>query len=491
VQKLEQVIGAAGGGWVAGGTSVSRLFPTERQHPLGLAAGALDPAFLSRLPARAAPVLVASLPASIDWRDHGGDWTTPIRDQSDCGSCVAFATLGAVESRLEIYHNDPNETPDLSEQHLFFCGGGDCEYGWYPSAAMSFTRDIGVVDETCDPYDANDHTCSLCTDWQIRATRIHCWYYVYGRDDVKYYLANYGPVEATMAVYTDFDSYTGGVYYHSEGEYRGGHAITLVGYDDDGGYWIAKNSWGTDWGESGWFRAAYGDVIYDSAYVPVFDEVPPGKASNVRPDSWSGPYTNDTTPSFRWDSATDDADGCGIQGYYVAVDDWTPEGTGGNDWWVGSVIYSTVPHALADGEHIFAVTAVDVGNNPNPTDTDHPSDAPYYTFYVDTSSPQSRVVSLPSESEATFTVSWFGSDATSGIASYDVQVRDGGGLWWDWKTNTADSSATFSGTPGHTYCFRSRARDRAGNVESWFSSPDACTMVRGFALFLPLVDYGL
>ncbi len=497
VEELQQLIDAAGGGWVAGETNISRLSPQEQRHLLGLAPGALEPTLLSLLPARAAPPLSPphwggnSLPSSIDWRDHDGDWTTPIRDQENCGSCVAFGTLGAVESRLEIYHDNPDETPDLSEQHLFFCGGGDCEDGWFPSTAMNFTRDTGVADEPCAPYHTGDPTCSPCSDWQDRVTRIHCWYFTSGRDNVKYYLANYGPVEAVMDVYTDFFSYSSGIYRHSGGIYEGGHAITLVGYDDSGGYWIAKNSWDTDWGEGGWFRVAYGDVIHDSAYVPVFDKVPPDKASNVRPDGWSGPYTNGAMPSFRWDPAADNHNGCGIQGYYVAVDDWTPEGSGSNDWWTGNVTFFTVPDVLTEGEHIFAVTSVDVGNNTNPTDTNQSGDAPYYTFYVDTTPPQSQIASLPAESSSTFTVSWSGSDATSGIASYDVQMRDGDGAWQDWQINTANISATFSGTPGHTYHFRSRAHDQAGNTESWPSSADAYTTVDCSSSFLPLTlrDY--
>jgi subtilisin family serine protease/C1A family cysteine protease len=476
VEELQRLIDAAGGGWVAGETSVSQLSPKEQRYRLGLVPEALDPALLSRMAARATPATATSLPPCIDWRDHNGNWTTPIRDQDRCGSCVAFGTLGAIESRLEIYHDDPNENPDLSEQHLFFCGGGDCENGWYPSAAMNFAQDIGVADEPCDPYDADEHACFPCLDWQDRVTKIHCWYSVSGREDVKSVLVNHGPVEAVMEVYEDFYFYAGGVYRYTEGDYKGGHAVTLVGYDDSGGYWIAKNSWGTGWGESGWFRADYGDVIYDFAYVPVFDQVPPGKARDVRPDGWSGPYTKDTTPSFRWDPADDD--GCGIQGYYVAVDDWTPEGSGGNDWWVGNSTTFTVLSAPPEGEHIFAVTAVDVGDNANPTDTDQPGDAPYYTFYVDTTPPQSQVAPLPPESAASFTVSWSGSDAISGVISYDVQVRDEDSPWQDWKIDATGTSATFPGTPGHTYCFRSRARDQAGNEEAWPSNPDACTTVQ-------------
>ena len=37
----------------------------------------------------------------------------------------------------------------------------------------------------------------------------------------------------------------------------GNHAIAIVGYNDPEKYWICKNSWGTEWGESGWFRIDY------------------------------------------------------------------------------------------------------------------------------------------------------------------------------------------------------------------------------------------
>jgi len=485
-EKLQRLINAAGGDWTAGETSVSRLTTEEQDRLLGLASDTLKPHSFSQAMTHAAPATL-SLPASIDWRDHNGDWTTPIRDQDSCGSCVAFGTLGAVESRLEIYHDNPNENPDLSEQHLFFCGEGDCSDGWYPSSAMNFMRETGAVDEGCDPYDADDHACSLCTDWQDRVTKTHCWYYATGRDNVKYYLANYGPVEATMEIYRDFNFYIGGIYNHTWGSYRGGHAITLVGYDDGGGYWIAKNSWGKDWGEDGWFRTSYGDVINDWAYVPVFDQTPPDPASNVRPKDWNGPYINDATPSFQWDATADDDDGCGLLGYYAAVDDWTPDGEGDKDWLVGNVTQFTIPNPLTEGKHIFAVTAVDVGGNLNPEDTDQPGDAPYYTFYVDTVLPQSQVNPLPDISGISFTVSWSGSDAGSDIASYALQVRDGDAAWEDWKIDIADTQATFSGALGHTYYFRSRAVDQAGNVENWPQTLDARTTVEGFSAFLPLI----
>ena len=79
--------------------------------------------------------------------------------------------------------------------------------------------------------------------------------------------------------------------------------------------------------------------------------------------------------------------------------------------------------------------------------------------------PQARVAPLPPwVGTAAFTVAWSGEDIWTGVAAYDVQVRDGyEGAWTDWVTETAATSAVFTGVHGHTYFFRARARDGAGN----------------------------
>jgi hypothetical protein len=98
---------------------------------------------------------------------------------------------------------------------------------------------------------------------------------------------------------------------------------------------------------------------------------------------------------------------------------------------------------------------------------------------ADLITPTSSVQPLPAESPGPFTVRWSGSDSgPSGIGSYDVQVKEGaGGAWTDWRLETADTSGSFEGLGGHTYAFRCRARDEAGNLEGWPASPDALTTV--------------
>jgi hypothetical protein len=68
-----------------------------------------------------------------------------------------------------------------------------------------------------------------------------------------------------------------------------------------------------------------------------------------------------------------------------------------------------------------------------------------------------------------FWVNWWNSwDNLSGIASYDIQYRDGlAGTWTNLLTNTSDDHYRFVGQNGHTYYFRTRARDYAGNLSTY------------------------
>ena len=95
--------------------------------------------------------------------------------------------------------------------------------------------------------------------------------------------------------------------------------------------------------------------------------------------------------------------------------------------------------------------------------------------------PTSNVLDLPAQSPATFSVRWPGSDTgEAGIQNYDVQVKHGtADEWMDWQMETTITSASYAGIGGHTYYFRSRARDYAHNLQPW--SDPAFTTVEALA----------
>jgi hypothetical protein len=99
-------------------------------------------------------------------------------------------------------------------------------------------------------------------------------------------------------------------------------------------------------------------------------------------------------------------------------------------------------------------------------DTNDPIDTPLVRNTLDAAAPTSEVASLPATTASpTFTVTWSGQDDTngSGIARYDLYVKQGGGIFAAYITGTPLTSFTFTLEPGHTYEFYSMATDNVGH----------------------------
>ncbi len=87
---------------------------------------------------------------------------------------------------------------------------------------------------------------------------------------------------------------------------------------------------------------------------------------------------------------------------------------------------------------------------------------------ADSTPPTSKIESLPPWTNSTsFTVKFSLSDDLSGIAGLSLQYKDGSGQWTEWSGSVENNSFTFNGLPAHTYYFRSRAIDFAGNIEPY------------------------
>lgn len=190
------------------------------------------------------------LPSSFDWRHQDGGRLHPMRDQGlNCGSCVAFATTAVVEATHWITTGNAQQ---LSEAELFHCNGGDCDSGWGLAAGLAAATK-GMAPLSKAPW-SEQVNCFGC-DPVVRVTR----FVERTSIDARKRAVVNAPVVGGMKVYEDFSAYTGGTYQWVTGGFRGNHAICVVGYDDGEGYWIARNSWGSGWGEGGYFKIAYGD----------------------------------------------------------------------------------------------------------------------------------------------------------------------------------------------------------------------------------------
>jgi len=199
-----------------------------------------------------------------------------------------------------------------------------------------------------------------------------------------------------------------------------------------------------------WLEDVAGNVGYQNyAWLPRAirrDALPPtvthALAGTLGSENW---YVSPVTVTF---AATDTLSGLAAIRYQVDSGAWT----------VGSSVVVS-----ADGAHTVAYKAADVAGNESGVIT--------VSFRIDRTAP--IVAFIPPGSFQTgtnFTVSWRGLDPTpgSGLGRYDVQVADGlTGAWTDWLTNTDLTSAPYVGQRGHTYGFRARARDVAGNQSDY------------------------
>ena len=193
------------------------------------------------------PVLKA-IPASFSWQTQG--MVTSVKSQGNCGACWAFASIALLESAVKIHDGiDDN----LSEQWLVSCtNAGSCDGA--DTHAFAYMGN-GTAKESCFPYQAANVACK---------SGCRLYYPLWGYGNLSNYVSNlknaiytYGPIFTSVYVDEYFKNYAGGVYDRNSYGYNN-HAVVLVGWDDSRGAWHMKNSWCSNWGESGYMWIKYG-----------------------------------------------------------------------------------------------------------------------------------------------------------------------------------------------------------------------------------------
>jgi C1A family cysteine protease/PKD repeat protein len=231
------------------------------------------------------------IPVSYDLRAL--DFVTPVKDQGSLGACWSFSTMGAIESRWKILGYGEF---DLSEQNMATCHGFEAGINDGGSAFLAtayMTRLSGPVTEASDPYKLDPNATCHSTGLVHPAYSPIAWLLPDDRNVVKKAIMNYGAV--TSSIYMDLGKLSGKylfydpvtyTYYYDGTTRQPNHGVLIVGWDDNMavpagmagddqvGAWIVKNSWGTNFGDDGYFYVAYNDTKFLSE-VSLFPEYLP------------------------------------------------------------------------------------------------------------------------------------------------------------------------------------------------------------------------
>ncbi|MFH1680847.1 MAG: C1 family peptidase [Candidatus Eisenbacteria bacterium] len=200
------------------------------------------------------------LPSYFSWVDSGV--VTIPKNQGSFGTCWTFAACGDLESKVLIREGI---TYDFSEYNLVACNpnfaGGYT--GGNPMIAVNYLSTWATVLESCDPYPGSLPNPSCINPGCTFYKTVTEWRFVPDdRDAIKQAIYEYGPVQARVWVDYQWDYYTGGSCIFGP-LYTPNHNVLLVGWDDNlcgagSGGWIGKNSYGTSWGDFGFFWNHYG-----------------------------------------------------------------------------------------------------------------------------------------------------------------------------------------------------------------------------------------
>lgn len=230
-------------------------------------------------------VVGAEIPECFSWLNQ--DLIMVPQNQDFLGSCAVFASLSMVETHIAL---TTGNLPDLSEMHFISTSPKwSFEMGASPEDVLNFVKNQGIITEDKMPYDPYNvpsepitneygYDYKMDSEWGSLLlqgndldTRI---------DLIKQHVLRYGPIISNIGLFNDLGKYTDGIYVGDESSgVVAGHWLVILGWQDDagapnGGYWICKNSWGTEWGEDGFCKVSYGDECGLDDYILYYIDIP-------------------------------------------------------------------------------------------------------------------------------------------------------------------------------------------------------------------------
>ena len=217
------------------------------------------------------------------------------KNQGQQGSCVGWSS--AYAARTILYAKRKSMTNTAAITSIAFSPSyvynqiklsSDCTSGSYVNSAMEVLNNQGSPKLADHPYACNQTITSTdknkASKYKIKTYRRLSNTGASTIDAVQKSISEGNPVVIGMSVYSSF-SYSKGVWSGVRDNFRGGHAMTIIGYDDNkyGGAFELMNSWGATWGNGGFIWVKYSDMAINCKeyYEMVGFEVEKAKVDNV------------------------------------------------------------------------------------------------------------------------------------------------------------------------------------------------------------------
>jgi len=242
----------------------------------------------------------------VDWKKMG--YVTPVKDQGQCGSCWAFSAIGAIEGATAIAVNHTwggkSGGQGFSEMQIVNCdtnqGDEGCNGGDMVSAQQWVIANKGVNAEEAYPYTDSDGKCDVPASSFAVGVITGVVQVTVDNYTALLEATNIGPVSIAIDASCDeFMNYESGVFSESCGTDLD-HGVLVTGYTIDprnNGVWNVKNSWASDWGDSGYIYMAmtmkvgdkgicgmYMEASYPTGASMPHNYVPPQTCSGGGPD---------------------------------------------------------------------------------------------------------------------------------------------------------------------------------------------------------------
>jgi C1A family cysteine protease len=191
------------------------------------------------------------LPTHVDYRPY----MNAIENQGGCSSCYAFASLATVEGT---YALKKQQRINLSKQQIIDCVSQNQCQPWFVHLTLDYIKQHhGLAIARSYPYQAAQNTCKS----KSKSTGAIIDYGLVQPNDeeaMKLALNTFGPLAVRIGITKRFETYRDGILDIPSCSTKDGHAVVIVGYGTEHGedYWLVRNSWGTGWGDKGYFKMA-------------------------------------------------------------------------------------------------------------------------------------------------------------------------------------------------------------------------------------------